>query len=83
MLFMLMVFCAAGAIVLIGLTAYNEFKDLTQVDHHLVPDSSRFARQAVIRAYVFVLLSGRRDVACNVSTIEPRRHIQWYSGMTA
>jgi hypothetical protein len=44
MLFLLMVFCAAGAIVLIGLTAYNEFRDLTHVDHHVVADGSRFGK---------------------------------------
>ena len=44
MLFMLMVFCAAGAIVLIGLTAYNEFRDLTQADHHIVAGGSRFSK---------------------------------------
>jgi hypothetical protein len=44
MLFLLMVFCAAGAIVLIGLTAYNEFRDLTQAEHHVVAGGSQFGK---------------------------------------
>lgn len=47
MLFLLMVFCAAGAIILVGLTAYNEYLDLTHVEHPVTIGDSRFRRPKV------------------------------------
>jgi len=39
---LIVVFCAAGAIFLVGLTAYNEFQDLWQhPDHRVVAGGSR------------------------------------------
>ena len=46
MLVTLMIFCAAGAVFLIGLGAYTEFHDLwAHPDHRVLPRDSRFDKR--------------------------------------